>query len=275
MRDSAIGDFAMDGSAMLPGMSSQTEFRAAILTIPLEIRREIYSYAWTVHERVWWEISCVPNLYEKEQYLFKSLRLQLLRLASICQQMRCEVLSEFFYKTQIRVRTHRFFFSSSVTKRIRDSAFFTSHTRHVGLVIDARGGNQIIESLPWLFRLKHLKTLDLLITLDWWYNEYCRSEDITKIINRIFGPAELEKLATLRDMDLERVTIRFVGPDDHNGKPNTDVAEGTTAFQKVKDVLSQTIREDLRQSRRQPAHRIENHIGVLPFDDMWEASDSD
>ncbi|KAK3340196.1 hypothetical protein B0H65DRAFT_444230 [Neurospora tetraspora] len=103
-----------------------SESKPPLLAAPLEIRHIIYRYVWTIpidadkHLERYFP-SCLNENYFKLQFG------QIHALVSICQQMRDEVLAEYFPRTQVYLRSHH----RHVFDRHRLlSGYYESHRGH-------------------------------------------------------------------------------------------------------------------------------------------------
>ncbi|KAK3948109.1 hypothetical protein QBC32DRAFT_352391 [Pseudoneurospora amorphoporcata] len=219
-----------------------------ILAAPLEIRHAIYRYVWTIQSKAYFDIGRGTYTRDRENVLGLQIK-RLVKLVSICQQMRYEVLSEYFHRTQIYLDTRIdvSFYSpppyvqSSLV--ITSSALFTSYTQNVMLRLYRYGRvPDKTEILDWLLQLKQLKTLDLVV-LDWrmYLGEGIQDHDIAAVVNEYFGPSQMHRFTALRN--LERIRVIFCSCWERS----TKIADGTPEFQRLKRILSESVREDLRQ----------------------------
>ncbi|KAK3948110.1 hypothetical protein QBC32DRAFT_66357 [Pseudoneurospora amorphoporcata] len=159
--------------------------KPTILALPLEIRHEIYRYAWT--------LQVDTNKYVGQRFpswLNKSyVKLQVgqvQKLVSICRQMRDEVLSEYFHRTQVYFRWHRgqlAHHTSIHNNRPRPEfdaphciqfSHLLTHYTHVSLqwepclcLGNSEGTRSASYALNWLLKLERLKTLELVISKRW------------------------------------------------------------------------------------------------------------
>ncbi|KAK1780285.1 hypothetical protein QBC45DRAFT_391560 [Copromyces sp. CBS 386.78] len=237
-----------------------------ILAAPLEIRHAIYRYVWTItfreHTDYVQDVNSHCHFLCQVVVFFRLQAKRLYKLVSICQQMKYEVLSEYFHRSQIYIRTSMSASWSIRQPYVHSSALFTSHTQHVILHV-YRGFHDQIKSLDWLLQLKQLKTLEMVVT-DWrLYRDTNVQDNVAAIINELFGPRQMKRLTALRNLDKIRVKLRFRRP---NSDRNTKIAEGTPEFQRLKRILSESVREDLRQSEHQPTYKFEQQIGVHWFE---------
>lgn len=227
-----------------------SEAKPPLLAAPLEVRFEIYRHAWTIpytdgerlfqHAVKQWSGQIHPY---QEAYYFMLQVEQLHSLVSICQQIRNEVLSEYFYQTQVGIanwREHNSMLKEVQpydVQHIQSSLLFASYTQHVCLRWTTGEPDLMSRTLDWLLQLKQLKALELII--DWPPRR--RMEPILK---DIFDSSLFQRLTTLRN--LEKLVVLIDG----------DCWEETPQVQRIKDILSKSVREDLRQVCCSPVRRV-------------------
>ncbi|KAK3401096.1 hypothetical protein B0T20DRAFT_477211 [Sordaria brevicollis] len=237
-----------------------SEAKPPILAAPLEIRHAIYRYTWTITREEVLKTPPTQLLWVYEMAIFKLKAKRLYKLTSICKQMSYEVLSEYFHRRQIWIRTWNLAGASEdllcPMNYIQSSSLFTSYTQHVSFAMSGSSRDRF-NSFDWLLQLKQLKTLELVINDLGLWTKNIDQDGIKSIITKYFGPDLVQKLAAFRN--LEKLVIRFgLGGDRY-----TKMAEGTTEFQRIKDILSQTVREDLRQPEMQPTYKFEQNVGAF------------
>ncbi|KAJ4379929.1 hypothetical protein N0V85_008826, partial [Neurospora sp. IMI 360204] len=242
-----------------------SEAKPPILAAPVEIRLEIYRYTWTIsfNCKEYSDIFAHPLSLEHEVVYFRLQVEQLHKLVSICRQMRNEVLSEYFHRTQVYLRS--IFVGTTGANRlnrlpyamnyIRSSPLFASHTQHVSLHWHPDESKVMASTLDWLLQLKQLKTLELVITHSKLPHINFKNDgengfpQIMKLaLDDYFGSRHFQRLTTLRN--LEKIVVKLCfrmrwatrGPQVHAG-----IWERTPRFQKIKETLSESVREDLRQ----------------------------
>lgn len=147
----------------------------------------IYRYTWTIpiDPRKHFELaprynSCLNGIYFKRQFG------QLHALVSICRQVRQEVLSEYFDRTQVYVRWRDphvglWWFDNTpcpefdAVAYIQSSRLLTHYTHHVSLhwvpCLYSRDSEERqtnnCQHLDWLLKLEQLKTLELVLYEGW------------------------------------------------------------------------------------------------------------
>ncbi|KAK3401098.1 hypothetical protein B0T20DRAFT_390947 [Sordaria brevicollis] len=233
----------------IPPRTRAVEPTPPLLSFPLEIRNEIYRHTWTIPVNPKEHIKVPPVLRaEGEQIAWNSLFCltddylklqmgQLHTLAAVCQQVRAEVLSEYFSRTQVYIRfrlnptyieRHLGIYGIEYAmERLRSSPLFTTHTQHVCLHWSFKGErDDLMESaLDWLSEMKQLKTLELMITdsaVDLYWKDVNRSVE---------------------------AALGSWGEHDHwEGFRQRSIWEEMPGFKKIKETLVEaTVREDLRQ----------------------------
>ncbi|EGO57527.1 hypothetical protein NEUTE1DRAFT_129453 [Neurospora tetrasperma FGSC 2508] len=227
-----------------------SEAKPPILAAPLEIRFEIYRHVWMIPD------SDLPRLLEAcrqqsgrvhlypEIYYFRHQVELLNALVSICRQIRDEVLSEYFHQTQVGVsnwRDHNPMLKEVLLlpldmQHIQSSLLFVSYTQHVSLFWTAGESDLMTRALDWLLQLKQLKTLELII--NW------PSRHVESALNEILDSSLFERLTTLRN--LEKIVVKLYG----------DSLEETPEIRRIEDILSKSVREDLRQVYCTPMKRV-------------------
>ncbi|EGZ72213.1 hypothetical protein NEUTE2DRAFT_111626 [Neurospora tetrasperma FGSC 2509] len=210
-----------------------SEAKPPILAAPLEIRFEIYRHVWMIPD------SDLPRLLEAcrqqsgrvhlypEIYYFRHQVELLNALVSICRQIRDEVLSEYFHQTQVGVSNWR-----DHNPMLKE---------HVSLFWTAGESDLMTRALDWLLQLKQLKTLELII--NW------PSRHVESALNEILDSSLFERLTTLRN--LEKIVVKLYG----------DSLEETPEIRRIEDILSKSVREDLRQPEEQPTYVFKQLIG--------------
>ncbi|KAK3340197.1 hypothetical protein B0H65DRAFT_471583 [Neurospora tetraspora] len=180
---------------------------------------------------------------------------QLHALVSICGQIRDEVLSEYFHRTQVYLWYHVNLHVPCAMQHIMSSLLFASYTQHVSLRWDIDSFYVMPSTLDWLLQLKQLKTLELLITRSYlppiiskYHEENLFPQSMKLALDDYFGSIHFQRLTTLRN--LEKIVVKLCfGP--HRWCPSPEVHAGiwerTPRFQKIKETLSESVREDLRQ----------------------------
>ncbi|KAK3505195.1 hypothetical protein B0T13DRAFT_31268 [Neurospora crassa] len=242
-----------------------SEARPPILAAPLEVRFEIYRHAWTIpyidaerlfqHAVKQWSGQVHPY---QEAYYFMLQVEQLHSLVSICQQIRNEVLSEYFHQTQVGIanwREHNSMLKEVLpydVQHIQSSLLFASYTQHVCLHWTIGEPDLMTRTLDWLLQLKQLKTLELII------GRLRRRMEPT--LKDIFDSSLFQRLTTLRN--LEKLVVLIDG----------DCWEETPQVQRIKDILSKSVREDLRQPKQQRTYVFQQLIGFEAFYAAWPLS---
>lgn len=98
------------------------------------------------------------------------------------------------------------------------------------------------ESLDWLLQLKKLKTLYLEVTdVRLYREEGVKDHHIAAVIEEYFGPARVQRLAALRN--LERISVILISW----WRGSNEIAEATPEFQRLKGILSESVQEEFRQ----------------------------
>ncbi|KAK3494444.1 uncharacterized protein B0T23DRAFT_419167 [Neurospora hispaniola] len=230
--------------------------KSPILAAPLEIRLEIYRHTWRIPfsdaERLYEQAVRRPSgqarLYHEIYYFMLQVE-QLHALVSICWQIRDEVLLEYFHQTQVSVsnwREHNSMLKEVLplpydVQHIQSSLLFVSYTQHVSLFWIAGEPDLMTRTLDWLLQLKQLKTLELIINRP--------SHNMKSAPNEILDSSLFGRLTTLRN--LEKIVVRI----------NGGLWKETPEVQRIEDILSKSVREDLRQPEAQPTYVFEELIG--------------
>lgn len=248
-------------------MPPSTKSRLAvppILAAPLEIRNEIYWHAWAspVDDKEHLDRPCTPSycgMCNFPQTFFKDQFKQLHTLVSVCGQMRDEVLSEYFHRTQVCIGHPSRISNLSTQHRlanyyIRSSLLFTTYTQHVCLAWYPRKDTPDLDkemwrNILWLTRLKQLKTLELVI-ID---GTVIRATDdfSTQLYLVLIRGCSAEIIREMEGQlhNLEKVVLKlyFNGRWVHELVDSNCRGRGLSLFQHWKSTLSEMVREDRRQ----------------------------
>ncbi|KAK3494443.1 uncharacterized protein B0T23DRAFT_411537 [Neurospora hispaniola] len=246
-----------------------------ILAIPLEVRHEIYRYTWTVTIDVKKHL-VKPYAHCDLYFLSKPYRelqvKQLHTIISICGQMRDEVLSEYFYRTQVHFRHlstcgRTLLHQSYANHYIRSSLLFASYTQHVSLTWEPRRHpppeflREFYETIEWMLQLKQLKTVELVIIDSQLRTFEDFLDQLTAALNDFSAFHIVFQLGTnLRN--LEKIVLKLYF-NRRWVELDADFLIRAPRLRYFNDVLSRSLREDLKQPERQRTCVFDQHLGAV------------
>ncbi|EGO57526.1 hypothetical protein NEUTE1DRAFT_129452 [Neurospora tetrasperma FGSC 2508] len=247
-----------------------------ILAIPLEVRHEIYRYTWTVpvdfKKHLMKPYAYCDLYYWSKAYLELQVK-QLHTLLSICGQMRDEVLSEYFYRTQVHFR-HLFtsgrIHNSRANHYIRSSLLFASYTQHVSLTWILRRHpppeflREFSETIEWMLQLKQLKTVELLLVDSQLHTFHDFLDQLTAVLNDFCAFHIVFQLGT-KLRNLEKIVLKLYF-NRCRVELDADFLKRAPRLRYFNDVLSRSVREDLRQPEQQPTYVFDQHFGAVNLD---------
>ncbi|KAL0473798.1 hypothetical protein QR685DRAFT_437203 [Neurospora intermedia] len=249
-----------------------------ILTIPLEVRHEIYRYTWTVPIDVKKHVR-KPYAYYDLYFLSKPYRelqvKQLHTLLSICGQMRDEVLSEYFYRTQVHFR-HLFTFGrillwqSKANHYIRSSLLFSSHTQHVSLTWEPcrhpppESLREFSKTIEWMLQLKQLKTVEFVIIDSQLHTFEDFLDQLTAALNDFDAFHIVFQLGT-KLRNLEKIVLKLY-LNRRWVELDADFLKSAPRLRYFNDVLSRSLGEDFKQPEQQRTYVFDQHFGALNLD---------